>query len=60
MYREVTKIEVIEVLRLWRDGLPTKRLAAQLGLDPNLQPPLTTRRPEGSAAKRTSIVMSTP
>lgn len=34
MYREVTMIEVAEVLRLWRDGLPTKRLAAQLGLDP--------------------------
>ena len=34
MYREVTMIEVTEVLRLWRDGLPTKRLAAQLGLDP--------------------------
>ena len=34
MYREVTMIEVIEVLRLWRAGLPTKRLAAQLGLDP--------------------------
>ena len=34
MYREVTMIEVTEVLRLWRDGLPTKRLAAQLGFDP--------------------------
>jgi transposase len=34
MYREVTMIEVTEVLRLWRAGLPTKRLAAQLGLDP--------------------------
>jgi transposase len=34
MYREVTMIEVAEVLRLWRAGLPTKRLAAQLGLDP--------------------------
>lgn len=34
MYREVTMIEVLEVLRLWRAGLPTKRLAAQLGLDP--------------------------
>jgi len=34
MYREVTMIEVTEVLRLWRDGVPTKRLAAQLGLDP--------------------------
>jgi transposase len=34
MYREVTMLEVTEVLRLWRAGLPTKRLAAQLGLDP--------------------------
>ena len=24
MYREVTMIEVTEVLRLWRAGLPTK------------------------------------
>jgi hypothetical protein len=34
MYREVTMIELKEVLRLWREGLPKKRLAAQLGLDP--------------------------
>ena len=34
MYREVTMVEVKEVLRLWRAGLPRKRLAAQLGLDP--------------------------
>src|SRR5436190_1729519 len=34
MYREVTMLEVKEVLRLWREGMPTKRLAAQLGLDP--------------------------
>lgn len=34
MYREVTMLEVKEVLRLWRVGVPTKRLAAQLGLDP--------------------------
>lgn len=34
MYREVTMVEVKEVLRLWRGGVPTKRLAAQLGLDP--------------------------
>ena len=33
MYREVTMVEVTEVLRLWRAGLPRKRLAAQLGLD---------------------------
>ena len=34
MYREVTMLEVKEVLRLWRTGLPRKRLAAQFGLDP--------------------------
>jgi hypothetical protein len=34
MYREVTMLEVKEVLRLWREGVPTKRLAAPLGLDP--------------------------
>jgi transposase len=34
MYREVTMLEVKEVLRLWRQVVPTKRLAAQLGLDP--------------------------
>jgi hypothetical protein len=34
MYREVTMIEVTEVLRLWRHQVPTKRMAAQLGLDP--------------------------
>jgi len=33
MYREVTMVEVTEVLRLWRAGLPRKRMAAQLGLD---------------------------
>lgn len=34
MYREVTMIEVREVLRLRGDGVPKKRIAAQLGLDP--------------------------
>ena len=34
MYREVTMIELKEVLRLWGEGLQKKRLAAQLGLDP--------------------------
>src|SRR5512147_2296626 len=33
-YREVTMIEVKEVLRLWRAGTPKKRIAAMLGLDP--------------------------
>jgi hypothetical protein len=34
MYREVTMFEVKEVLRLRGEGLPKKRIAAQLGLDP--------------------------
>ena len=34
MYREVTMLGVREVLRLWREGVPTRRLAGQLGLDP--------------------------
>ena len=34
MYREVTMIELKEVLRLRSEGLPKKRVAAQLGLDP--------------------------
>jgi hypothetical protein len=33
-YREVTMIEVKEVLRLWRESTPKKRIAAMLGLDP--------------------------
>jgi transposase len=44
MYREVTMVEVTEVLRLWRAGVPHKRLAAQLGLDPK-----TVRRYVGAA-----------
>jgi transposase len=34
MFREVTMIELKEVLRLWGKGFPKKRVAAQLGLDP--------------------------
>jgi len=34
MYREVTMVELKAVLALWREGVPTKRIAAQLGLDP--------------------------
>ena len=34
MYREVTMMELKEVLRLRGEGVPKKRLAAQLGLDP--------------------------
>jgi transposase len=44
MYREVTMIEVREVLRLRGEGLPKKRIAAQLGLDPK-----TVRRYLGAA-----------
>ena len=45
MYREVTMIEVKEVLRLRGEGLPKKRIAAQLGLDPK-----TVRRYLAAAA----------
>ena len=34
MFREVTMVELKEVLRLWGKGLPKRRIAAQLGLDP--------------------------
>ena len=34
MYREVTMIEIREVLRLWQEQVPKKRIAARLGLDP--------------------------
>jgi hypothetical protein len=33
-YREVTMVEVKEVLRLWLRGVPKKRIASQRGLDP--------------------------
>lgn len=33
-YREVTMLEVKEVLRLWLKGVPKKRIALQRGLDP--------------------------
>jgi transposase len=33
-YREVTMLEVKEVLRLWLRGVPKKRIASQRGLDP--------------------------
>ena len=32
-YREVTMLEIKEVLRLWCAGAAKKRIAAQLGLD---------------------------
>ena len=34
MFREVTMIEFKEVLRLWQEQVPKKRIAARLGLDP--------------------------
>ncbi len=48
MYREVTMIEVKEVLRLRGEGLPKKRIAAQLGLDPKTVPAIS-RRPRPPA-----------
>ena len=44
MYREVTMIEFREVLRLWQERVPKKRIAARLGLDPK-----TVRRYLGAA-----------
>jgi hypothetical protein len=44
MYREVTMIELREVIRLWRERMPKKRIAARLGLDPK-----TVRRYVGAA-----------
>jgi len=32
-YREVTMMEIREVLRLWLGGVPKARIAEQLGLD---------------------------
>ena len=34
MFREVTMVDITEVLRLWVAGTPKKRIAAQFGLDP--------------------------
>jgi hypothetical protein len=44
MYREVTMIELREVIRLWQEQMPKKRIAARLGLDPK-----TVRRYVGAA-----------
>src|SRR5207244_11652116 len=51
-YREVTMVEVKEVLRLWMAGAGRKRIAAQLGLDPK-----TVRRYVRTAA-RTGLTAS--
>jgi transposase len=45
-YREVTMLEIKEVLRLWLDGTPIRRIARQLGLGRN------TVRGYTSAAER--------
>jgi hypothetical protein len=34
MYREVRMVEITEVLRLWQDGVPKKRIAAASGSIP--------------------------
>ena len=34
MYREVTMLEITEVLLRWQAGTPKKRIAALLGMDP--------------------------
>jgi transposase len=45
-YREVTMVEIKEVLRLWRAGIKKKRIAAQLTLDVK-----TVRRYVGAAER---------
>ena len=53
MYREVTMLEVREVLRLRGEGLAKKRIAAQLGVDPMILKryrPVARRRRRGRDA----------
>lgn len=50
-FREVTMIEIKEVLRLWLAGVPKKRAAAQLGLDPKTVRSLV-RRADGLGLRR--------
>jgi hypothetical protein len=52
MYREVTMIEVREVLPLRDEGLPKKRIAAQIGLDPKTVRRLTKIHKAARAAGR--------
>ena len=57
MYREVTMIEVREVLRLRGESLPNKRIAAQLGLDPKTVRRIPRqRRPLVSVSRRPSAM----
>jgi hypothetical protein len=51
-YREVTMVEIKEVLRLWRAGTPKKRIAAQLTLD------VKTVRRYVAAAESCGLVIS--
>jgi DNA-binding CsgD family transcriptional regulator len=46
-YREVTMIEITEVLRQWLAGAGRKQIARQLGLDPK-----TVRPARGRSARR--------
>ena len=46
-FREVTMLEVKEILRLWLTGVPKKRIAQQLGFDVK-----TVRRYLGAARQR--------
>ncbi len=45
-FREVTMLEVKEILRLWLSGVPKKRIAQQLGFDVK-----TVRRYLGAARR---------
>jgi hypothetical protein len=53
MFREVTMVEITEVLRLRLAGTRKKRIAAQLGLDPKtLRRYIPDRDPHRTAARR--------
>ena len=52
-YREVTMLEVKEVLRLWLGGAAHKRIAAQLGLNvKTVRRYVAAGRASGSAGRR--------
>ena len=53
MYREVTMVEITEVLRLWRDGVPKKRIAAARAGSEDGR--LTSRRQKPSVCRATMV-----
>lgn len=55
IYRKVTMTEVRAVLRLRGEGLPKKRIAAQLGLDPKTVVSSPRPRPPAVTPRRSQI-----